>query len=115
MRHITARSKWLPVLLGLIATLPIALAALLWYAFTQTRLINATFNLTTVSNKVRVFSQIRTTPMAKLYFVNTLPILFTFGLAIPWAAVRTAKQRVETTSLAIGGDIADIIANAARV
>lgn len=110
--NLTAKAKWLPVLLGLVAALPSAFAALLWFAFTQTRVINATFNLTTVSSNVRVFSQIRTWPMAKLYLGNTLAVLLSFGLAIPWAAVRTAKQRVETTALAIGGDIDDIIAGA---
>lgn len=113
MTDLMGRAKWLPVILGIVAMLPTAVAALLWFAFTQTRVINATFNLTTVSTNVRVFSQIRTWPMAKLYFVNTLAVLASFGLAIPWAAVRTAKQRVETTALAIGGDIDDIIADAA--
>ena len=36
---------------------------------------------------MRVFSQIRTWPMAKLYFVNTLAVLFSCGLAIPWRQV----------------------------
>ena len=112
MTELMAKSRWLPVVMGLVAALPAAFAALLWFAFTQTRVINATFNLTTVSTNVRVFSQIRTWPMAKLYFVNTLAVLFSCGLAIPWAAVRTAKQRVETTALAMGGDIDDIIAGA---
>jgi uncharacterized membrane protein YjgN (DUF898 family) len=75
-------------------------------------LINATFNLTTISTNVRLFSKITTGQMAKLYIVNTLAVIFTLGLAIPWAAVRTAKQRVETTALAITGDIDDIIADA---
>lgn len=104
--------KTMLVVVSIAITLPMAIAGLLWFAFTQTRIINATFNLTTVSTNVRVFSQIRTMPMARLYLVNTLAILFSLGLAIPWAAVRTAKQRVETTALAIGGDIDDIVADA---
>ena len=111
MTELTARSKWLMVVLSVLMALPVAFATLLWYAFTQTRFINATFNLTTVSTNVRVFSQIRTMPMAKLYMVNTLGIIFSLGLLIPWAVVRTAKQRVETTALAIGGDLDDIIAD----
>ena len=112
MTELTARSKWLMVVLSVLMALPVAFATLLWYAFTQTRFINATFNLTTVSTNVRVFSQIRTMPMAKLYMVNTLGIIFSLGLLIPWAVVRTAKQRIETTALAIGGDLDDIIADA---
>lgn len=112
MAELTARSKWLMVILTLVMALPVASASLLWYAFTQTRFINATFNLTTVSTNVHVVSQIKTMPMAKLYMVNTLAVLFTLGLAIPWAAVRTAKLRVETTALAIEGNLDDIIADA---
>jgi uncharacterized membrane protein YjgN (DUF898 family) len=112
MTELSASSKGLALLLGFVMSLPLAFATLLWYAFTQTRFINATFNLTTVSTNVRVFSQIRTLPMARLYMMNTLAIVFSLGLAIPWAAIRTARQRVETTALAIGGDIDDIIADA---
>jgi uncharacterized membrane protein YjgN (DUF898 family) len=99
------------LLFSALIALPISFAFLVWYAATQTRLINATFNLTRVSDNVRVFSEIRTLPMAKLYFVNTVAILFTLGLALPWAAVRTAKQRVETTALAVTGDLDAIVAD----
>jgi len=105
-------AKWLTVAAALLLSLPLAFATLLWYAFTRTRFINATFNSTTLSSNVRVFSQIRTMPMAKLYMFNTLGIIFSLGLLIPWAVVRTAKQRVETTALAVSGDLDDIIADA---
>ena len=54
MTELMAKSRWLPVVMGLVAALPAAFAALLWFAFTQTRVINATFNLTTVSTNARV-------------------------------------------------------------
>jgi uncharacterized membrane protein YjgN (DUF898 family) len=104
-------TKLFPLVMGALTMLPFAAAGLFWYAFTQTRLINGTFNLTTISTNVRVFSNIQTHSMAVLYLVNTIAVIFTLGLAIPWAAIRTARQRVETTSLAIGGDLDDIIAN----
>ena len=107
-----AHVKWLTVLSALLLSLPTAFATLFWYAFTRTRFINATFNLTTVSPKVRVCSQIKAIPMAKLYAFNTLGILFSLGLLIPWAVVRTVKQRVETTALVMKGDLDDIIADA---
>ncbi|TAG79289.1 MAG: DUF898 domain-containing protein [Betaproteobacteria bacterium] len=109
---LAAKAKWLPVVIGVVAALPFACAGLVWYAFTQTRLINATFNLTTISTNVRVFSNIKTWAMAKLYIINSLAVIFSLGLAIPWAAVRTAKQRVETTALAVTSDFDDIIADA---
>lgn len=107
-----AHVKWLTVMSAMLLSLPAAFATLLWYAFTRTRFINATFNMTTVSPKVRVFSEIRTMPMAKLYMVNTLGIIFSLGLLIPWAVVRTVRQRVETTALVMTGDLDDIIADA---
>ncbi len=112
MGKLNLTSKWLPIVTAIFIVLPFAVAGLTWYAFTQSRLINATFNLTTISTNVRLFSKITTGAMAKLYIVNTIAVLFTLGLAIPWAAVRTAKQRVETTALAVTGDIDDIIADA---
>jgi uncharacterized membrane protein YjgN (DUF898 family) len=105
-------SKWVPVVAAIIVMIPFACAGIVWYTFTQSRLINATFNLTTVSTNVRLFSKISSGAMAKLYIVNTLAVIFSLGLAIPWAAVRTAKQRVETTALAVTGDLDDIIADA---
>jgi uncharacterized membrane protein YjgN (DUF898 family) len=104
--------KWFPVLVGIVIAFPFACAGVIWYSFTQSRLINATINLTTISNNVRVFSRITSNEMARLYIVNTLAVIFSLGLAIPWAAVRTAKLRVETTALAVSGDIDDIIADA---
>ncbi len=109
---LASMNRALLVVLIVAGTLPFAMAGLTWYAFTQTRLINATFNLTTISTNIRVFSKITTGAMAKLYIVNTLAVIGTLGLAIPWAAVRTAKQRVETTALAVSGDFDDIIADA---
>ena len=112
MTGVDGKGRWLPVLLGLVAALPAAFAALLWFAFTQTRVINATFNLTTVSTNVRVFGQIRTWPMAKLCFVNTLAVLFSSVWRFPGRQCGRRKQRVETTALAMGGDIDDIITGA---
>jgi uncharacterized membrane protein YjgN (DUF898 family) len=109
---ITGASKWGPVIVAIVVMIPFACAGIAWYTFTQSRLINATFNLTTVSTNVRLFSKISSGAMAQLYIVNTLAVIFSLGLAIPWAAVRTAKQRVETTALAVTGDIDDIIADA---
>jgi uncharacterized membrane protein YjgN (DUF898 family) len=103
---------WFPIVVSILFALPIACAGTIWYAFTQSRLINATFNLTTISTNVRIFSKIKTMQLVKLYLVNTLAAIFSLGLAIPWAAVRTAKLRVETTALAVTGDIDDIIADA---
>ena len=107
-----AHVKWLTVVSAMLLSLPAAFATLFWYAFTRTRFINATFNLTTVSLNARVRSQIKTMAMAKLYMVNTLGILFSLGLLIPWAVVRTVRQRVETTALVMMDDLDDIIADA---
>jgi uncharacterized membrane protein YjgN (DUF898 family) len=100
------------VLAGIVLVSPMIVATYFWYGFTQSRVINSTFNLTTVGDNVRVFSEIKTTPLAKLYILNTLAIVFSLGLLIPWAAVRTARLRVETTALAITGDLNQVVAAA---
>jgi uncharacterized membrane protein YjgN (DUF898 family) len=97
---------------GVLVGVAFGYATLVWYAAIQTRLINATFNLTRVGDNVRVMSEIRTLPMAKLYTQNSVMILLTLGLAIPWATVRTARQRVETTSVAITGDLNNVLTSA---
>ena len=42
----------------------------------------------------------------------TNQVIFSLGLLIPWAVVRTVRQRVETTALVMNGDLDDIIADA---
>ena len=47
----------------------------------------------------RLSSQQRFWPLAALYVTNTLAVLLSLGLAIPWAQIRLARYRVEALEL----------------
>lgn len=47
----------------------------------------------------------------KVYLVNILGIIFTLGLFIPWAKVRTARYMADHLSLAPNGDLDRFVAN----
>jgi uncharacterized membrane protein YjgN (DUF898 family) len=48
----------------------------------------------------------------KLYFLNSLGVIFTAGLLAPWAAVRTARYQLKRISLRPGGEIGAFLAAA---
>jgi uncharacterized membrane protein YjgN (DUF898 family) len=73
------------------------------------------FNL--VWNNVRIGphrfqADMRARDLIKLYFTNTLGILFSLGLAIPWAMIRTARYRAEHLALLPGAELDDFVADA---
>jgi uncharacterized membrane protein YjgN (DUF898 family) len=49
--------------------------------------------------------------LAGLYITNTLGIVFTLGLFIPFAHVRALRYRLESTSLLVNGSLDDVVAN----
>jgi uncharacterized membrane protein YjgN (DUF898 family) len=48
--------------------------------------------------------------LARLYFVNLFAILFSLGLAIPWAAVRVMRYRAECLALASAAPFDELVA-----
>jgi uncharacterized membrane protein YjgN (DUF898 family) len=48
----------------------------------------------------------------KLFFLNSLGVIFTAGLLAPWAAVRTARYQLKRISLRPGGEIGAFLAAA---
>ena len=55
-------------------------------------------------------STMATGRIAAIYLTNTLAIIFTLGLYIPFATVRAMKYRLECTSLMVNGSLDDITA-----
>jgi uncharacterized membrane protein YjgN (DUF898 family) len=49
-----------------------------------------------------------------LYFVNALGVIFTLGLATPWAAIRTARYKLEHLSLLSEGGLDKFLAAAGQ-
>ena len=98
--------QWLSSPFGLLA----GLGGLLLYGFFifgflgyfQSRISNLVWNNTTL-DKLSFKSSLRARDFMWLYFTNMLAIMFTFGLATPWAQIRMARYR--TSKLQIVGDV----------
>ncbi len=81
--------------LAILAIYPaVLLPYLLAYAYIQTRLTNTIYSSITLG-PVSFESTLAYKRMVWLYLSNTLAIVFTLGLAIPWAKVRVSKYRAE--------------------
>lgn len=109
MKKQNAESKmkqWLSSPFGLLA----GLGGLLLYVFFifgflgyfQSRVHNLVWNNSTL-DKLSFKSSLRARDFMWLYFTNMLAIMFTFGLATPWAQIRMARYR--TSKLSIIGDV----------
>lgn len=92
-------------LIGLLILLPYAMAA----SLIQTQRTNTIFSNLEL-NEITFSSELKVNHMMYLYVTNTLAILFTLGLAIPWAKIRIARYRAETMRL-FAADFAAFTAN----
>ncbi len=98
--------EWFSSPLGILA----GLGGLLLYGFFifgflgyfQSRIHNLVWNNTTL-DKLSFKSSLRARDFMWLYFTNMLAIMFTFGLATPWAQIRMARYRA--AKLQIVGDV----------
>ncbi len=88
----------------------LVLPAYLWlFAYFQTKRTNLIFgNLDIGGHKVR--SELKTGYMLYLYVTNTLAIMLTLGLLMPWAKIRTARYRTSVTSLDVAGNLSQFVA-----
>jgi uncharacterized membrane protein YjgN (DUF898 family) len=83
-------------------------AYLMVVLFWQVRVINLTWSNTHLAHH-RLSSKLRTRDMVWIYLSNAVAIMFSFGLLIPWAAVRIARYRVSKTSMLARGDLDSFI------
>ena len=79
-------------------------AYLLVVLFWQVRVINLTWSSTRLGPH-RLICNLRTRDMLWIYFSSGIAIMLSFGLLIPWAAVRVARYRVSRTALIAHGDL----------
>jgi uncharacterized membrane protein YjgN (DUF898 family) len=68
------------------------------YAYVQARLTNLAWN-SAYGAGVRFCSTLGAMDLAGLYISNLLAIIFTLGLAVPWAVVRTVRYRLENFAM----------------
>jgi len=85
------------------------LVYLLLFAYLAAALGNIYFNYSSLNNH-GFHSSLQTGKMAWLYLTNTLAIVFTLGLMIPWAQVRMARYRAECLQLLTAGSLDSFVA-----
>jgi uncharacterized membrane protein YjgN (DUF898 family) len=79
------------------------------YGYLYTTLSNLVINHTELQ-QCQFESNLETGKMCWLYFSNTVAIIFSLGLLIPWAMIRTARYRISCLSLIITGSPDDFLA-----
>ncbi len=65
--------------------------------------------------KSTVLCSMRTLPLLQLYMTNTLAILFSLGLLVPWARMRTLHYRLTAMEVFVSYEMDDIVGNARRL
>lgn len=78
---------------------------LLAYALIQADLTNKVWNKLQIG-PLRFNCNLKTLELGKIYVTNAIGILFSLGLLIPWAVVRTFRYRVEHTQVINNGELA---------
>ena len=77
----------------------------LWlFAYMATKRTNLLYNNIDIAGH-KTKSELKTGYMMYLYFTNTLGMLLTVGLLMPWAKIRTARYRASVTSVDVAGDL----------
>ena len=79
------------------------------FAYIAAHTYNIIYQNTLVGNHL-LRAKMKPMELAMIYFTNTLGIILTLGLFIPWAMVRTARYRVANTALQINGDLDNFVA-----
>jgi len=78
------------------------------YALFKSRFTNLIVNNSSLAEH-RFESELKTGPYLVILLTNTLAILFTLGLAIPWARIRMARYRASCTHVLVHGSLDDFV------
>jgi len=95
------QAGWLAFLLPVLA---IYIAYAFAYAYLQARVTNLAWQ-NTYGAGVRFSSTLGAIDLAGLYISNLLAIIFTAGLAVPWAVVRTLRYRMENFAMLVSEEV----------
>ncbi|MEO8223466.1 MAG: DUF898 family protein, partial [Gammaproteobacteria bacterium] len=77
-------------------------------AFLQSSILNTTYNGTTLGRH-GLQSNLRTWPLFRIYIGNLVLTVLTLGVYVPWARVRLARYRAESTALVVRGSLDDFV------
>lgn len=81
--------------------------------YTQSRVANLVYCNTTLEGGVSMRSTLRARTLAGVYFINALAIVFSLGLALPWAAIRVVRVRAAALEVVSAEGIDRFVAGAA--
>ena len=87
----------LPIVLFAIAYLGLILAMMFIMAYSITRYRKYVYANTTLDEKITFSSTLKAMPLAWVMVSNFLAVIFTLGLALPWAKVRLTRLFLENT------------------
>ena len=87
----------------LLPAVPVYAAYLVGYGYTESRVTNLLWN-NTRGPGVRFASTLSAVRMIRLYLGNVLGVLFSAGLLIPWAVIRTRRYRLECFCMIVAGE-----------
>jgi uncharacterized membrane protein YjgN (DUF898 family) len=106
------------VIEGVIATMifmviPIYLAFIfvgLWAkAYLETHIRAYVFHHTQLDQVLRLKSNLAIGKLFIIYATNTLAIIFTMGLAYPWAIIRLTRYKIESIDAIVTGDLSNYV------
>jgi uncharacterized membrane protein YjgN (DUF898 family) len=97
---------------GLYAMLAVAYAGyFVIFVYLASRVLNLSYNHTAMSG-FALRSTVRARDLMRLYFFNTLGILLSLGMLIPWAMIRMARYRASRLVLLASDDLDTLEAEA---
>lgn len=105
-----AALAWIP--LALIPVIYVVGGSLL-FGYTQSRVGNLVFNNTRLDARVGFKSTLKARKLAWIFATNILAAIFTLGLAIPWATIRSVRYRAECLRAECEGGLESFLAEAA--
>jgi uncharacterized membrane protein YjgN (DUF898 family) len=92
--------QYMPILMAIVIV-----PFYLWmFAYMATKRTNLLYNNIDIAGH-KTKSELKTGYMMYLYLTNTLGMLLTLGLLMPWAKIRTARYRASVTSVDVAGDL----------
>jgi uncharacterized membrane protein YjgN (DUF898 family) len=86
--------------LFILPAVPVYAGYIVGYAYAEARTANLVWNNTSAAG-VRFQSSLGAIELAKLYLGNVLAVLFSVGLLIPWAVIRTRRYRLGCLAIVV--------------
>lgn len=98
------------LLLTALLTLPVFLVYLGVFVYSTVRHANLIYNSSHLG-ETRFLSSLSASDIFGLYVTNSLAIVFTLGLATPWAQIRMAKYRASKIKILLASDWQEFVAD----